>query len=137
MAAGLAVANLASSSSTVDTQWNGSGSVLCNGFSLTVAAGTQDLKSSSSTDPVFYYGKMGYQASLVDAGQTAFSVELGRVDDLAANGDEAIVYGISVTQGLDDWGTELYAGFRIYDLDRPGTSTDNIAASMVGAIVTF
>lgn len=134
----MAVANLASTSTTIDTQWNGSASVLLgNGINLTVAGGTRNLKDSASNDPVYYYGKVGYRASLFDVGKTSFSIEAGREDDLAANGDEATVYGIGATQRLDDWGTELYAGVRVYDLDRSGASIDNISAGMLGAMVTF
>lgn len=138
VAAGVAPANRSSTSTTIDTQLSGSGSVLLeNGFNATVAGGMRDLKDGTSDDPDFYYVTLGYQASLFNEGKTYFSIEAGRENDLAANGDEATVYGVGVAQRLGDWGTEVYAGFRFYELDRSGANLDDITAGMVGAIVTF
>jgi len=38
---------------------------------------------------------------------------------------------------LPDWGTEFYAGYRNYALERAGTDFEDIDASMVGARVKF
>ena len=70
-------------------------------------------------------------------GKTSFSIEAAREDDLAANGDEATLYGFGATQKLDDRGTELYVGIRQYELDRRGTKFDDILMGMVGVRVVF
>lgn len=132
------LANQSSTSSTVDRQWSGSGSVLLeNGLSLTVAAGTRDLKAAASDDPVFYYGKVGYSVSWFEIGNTSFSIDAAREHDLAANGDDGTLLGFGATQRFDEYNTELYAGIRNYDLDRSGTPTDDITIGMIGAFVAF
>ena len=95
------------------------------------------MKSAAADDSTFVYGKLGYQMSGFSVGRSAISVEYAEQNDLAANGDKAKFYGVGVTQKIDDWGTELYAGFRLYQLDRPGASFDDIPTGMLGAMITF
>jgi hypothetical protein len=136
--AGVGLASLNSTSATIDNQVSGSASILFeNGINLTGAAGVRDMKTAGADDPDFYYGKAGYQTSLTDLGKTSFSIEAAQENDLAANGDEGTLYGVGAAQRLDDWGTEVYAGARVYELDRPGANFDNIIAGMVGAWVRF
>jgi hypothetical protein len=74
VAAGVALAHLSSTSTTIDTQLSGSVSVLLeNGFNATVAGGMRDVKGGTLDDPVFYYVKLGYRASMFDIGKTSFA----------------------------------------------------------------
>lgn len=138
VAAGVAYANQSSISSTVDTTVNGSLSVLFeNGLNLTAAAGMREASGTSRDDPMFYYGKVGYRANFFPVGITALSVDLGQYDDVAANGDEALAAGLQLVQSLNDFGTELYLGYRFYQLDRAATSLEDINAVLTGARVKF
>lgn len=124
-------------STTVESQVNGSVSVMLNnGFNFTFAAGERDLKSSA-TDPEFYYGKFGYQTRMNDAGTTSFSVDYHRSDDLDLMGDEGTAYGLQAVQKFDAWSTEGYIGWRTYELDRSGSSFKDIDAIITGARVKF
>jgi hypothetical protein len=138
VAAGVAYANQSSISSSVDTTVNGSLSVLLeNGLNLTAAAGMQEASASGRDDPMFYYGKLGYRADVFPVGITALSVDLGQFDDVSANGDEALAAGLQLVQNLDDFGTDLYLGYRFYRLDRSATSLEDINAVLTGARVKF
>ena len=81
-----------------------------SGISLTVASGKTLKKASGTDDPTFVYGKLAYTAGLTSLGDTSFGV---------------------------DYGTEVYLGYRNHELDRTGTSYDDIMAVMAGVNVAF
>ncbi len=109
-----------------------------SGLNLTFAAGTRDLDARpTGDDPFTYYIKGGYQFKPFDFGKTAFAVDYGETDDLAANGDEFTTWGVFAVQNINRLGTELYVGYRNHDLDRPGVSVDDIDVVVGGARVKF
>ena len=65
------------------------------------------------------------------------AVDFGRYEDIAQNGDEGDTLGLLLVQSLSDWGTEIYIGYRNYDLDRRGASFKDIDAVLGGARVKF
>lgn len=64
-------------------------------------------------------------------------MDYGRFDNVAANDDEGSSFGLQFVQSISDWGTDLYAGYRRYDLDRTGASFDAIDVILAGARVKF
>ncbi len=119
-------------------QVNGSVSVLLPfGVSVTGAAGSRDLTGRAGSDPMTYYGKLGYKFRLTDMGETAVGVDFAKTDDLAAVGDEFTTYGAFAVQRFDAIGTELYLALRNHELDRSGTDFDDIFAVLTGARVKF
>ena len=46
-------------------------------------------------------------------------------------------YGAEFVQKITPWGTELYAGYRNYSLDRTGASFDDISGVLTGVRVKF
>jgi predicted porin len=120
------------------SQVNGSVSVLLPfGVSVTGAAGTRDVSGRSGSDPMTYYGKLGYRFRLIDMGETAIGIDFARTDDLAAVGDEFTAYGAFAVQRFDAIGTELYVSARNHDLDRTGSNFDDIFAVLTGARIKF
>jgi predicted porin len=124
---------------TVDKQYNGSASVLFGmGLNFTVAGGYQDLKGTRSGDEAsFIYGKVGYRQDFFSFGETAFSVDFSRSEDIDQNGDEADAFGFQCVQDLDPWGSEWYLGYRYHTLDRRNQSYDDINSFMSGFRVKF
>ena len=125
-----------------DKQINGSLSVLFSGISVTFATGQRDLTNvtaGSADSEKFYYGKLGYMADFTSVGATAFAVDYGKYDEFSGIVDDAAsTYALYAVQNLQDWGTELYTGYRIYQLDdRPGASYDDIGAFFLGARIKF
>jgi predicted porin len=138
IAGAVAYADPAGNSATVDNQTNGSLSLLADmGLSLTVAAGYQEMKASGRNNPSFYYGKLGYQADFFSCGQTALAIDYGRWDDVAQNNDESDSFSVMGVQNVSRWGTEVYLGYRWYDLERTGRDYDNIDAVLSGARIKF
>jgi len=119
-----------------DSRVNGSVSALFNnGFNVTLAAGQDD--GSGAGDPQFYYGKLGYKTQLNSAGSTAFSIDYHHTDEIGSTLDEGSSYGIQAVQVIDAWSTELYMGFRTYELERAGADFQNIDAFILGGRVKF
>ncbi|MDF1551581.1 MAG: hypothetical protein P1P84_00900 [Deferrisomatales bacterium] len=117
---------------------SGSISVLHDsGINLTVASAKQVRDQSGREDPTYFYGKLGYQRKFSDLGKTAFSVDYGVFNDVKQDDDEAKVFGVQLVQKLDEYGTELYAGYRSHDLDRKGGDFDTISGFLAGARVKF
>ncbi|MFP2767880.1 hypothetical protein [Oceanisphaera sp. KMM 10153] len=118
-----------------DGQVNGSASFLHNsGISLTMAAGERD---SGGLDPNFVYGKLGYQNRWFDAGKTAFSADYHVANHAQVRSDKAKSVGVQMVQNVDNWATELYVGYRNYDLERAGENLDEVDAVIAGARIKF
>ncbi len=139
VSAAIAWSDKSSTSATIGTQINGSGSILhSSGLSATVAGGTQDFDGVGRSDPSYIYFKLGFKAKLVDAGTTNFFVAYQNTDDLATEGDDATYWGFGVVQILKDYATELYATFSVADLDDASPdSYDDLTTGLVGARVKF
>ncbi len=138
LAAAVAYADPGANSATVDNQLNGSVSGLHkSGFSVTLAAGTRDMKGTGRNDATFLYGKLGYRQRFFAVGETAFSIDFGRYEDVKADEDEADTFGAAFVQNFSQWGTEYYLGYRNHDLDRPGSDFKPINAVLTGFRVKF
>lgn len=140
-AAAVAYADFGDLDKTVEGEINGSASVLLPfGLSLTGAAGQKQLDqklAGRSDDPMFWYGKAAYTAKLAFAGSTTFGVDYMASNDMKKDGDEATAYGAFVVQRLDNYNTELYAGYRSHALDRAGVDFADISGVMGGARIKF
>lgn len=115
------------------TQLGGSVSYLSPvGVNLTIAYGSRDIDGGTSDDPMGYYAKVGYKF-----GKHAIAVEYGMTEDLDASGDESSNYGLAYV--AKPWsGVELYAAYRVYELDRTGVSDiGDINQFLVGTRVKF
>lgn len=99
------------------------------GVNLTLSYGTRD--TDGGTDAENLYAKLGYKH-----GKQAVSIEWGQTDDLALEGDESSSYGAGYVYNLYK-GVELYAGYRLYELDRSGLNIEDINVLMAGTRVKF
>lgn len=77
------------------------------------------------------YVKLGYKT-----GPHAFSVDLGMGDDQAAIGDEGETKGFAYVYTASK-AVELYGGYKVVSLDRPGTSFEDITIATVGSRIKF
>jgi predicted porin len=114
------------------TQIGGSVSWLhTSGINLTVSSGSRDI-DNTGTDPVNYYGKLGYKFDI-----HAIAFEYGITEDLAQDKDKSKNYGLAYV--IKPWnGVEFYGTYRMYELDRDGASNiEDIRQVMVGTRVKF
>lgn len=121
-----------------DNQYDGSFSILFeNGLNLTLAGGIQENDIVNRNNPNYWYGKLGYKASLFPLGTLAFAVDYGLWNDFDRNENEAKSFGLAFVQDIADWGTEFYFAYRLYTLDSPGADFDDINTVMSGARIKF
>lgn len=113
----------------------GSASILLPSMiNFTVAAGHQD---AASRDSVFYYGKAGYIASIVESGNTAVSIDAYFGDDFNSIGSTSRSYGFQLVQSLDYWKTDIYAGVRLYQFSEAAANYRDALGFLVGAKMRF
>ena len=123
----------------VDWRLAGSFSALHNptGLSLTLSGGLDEL-GGGGDNPYNLYGKLAWDTSFFQFGQTGFGVDVTHGENVSAEGDEGLGVGLAAIQLIEDFGIELYAQVRIYDLDRDtGDSVDEIVVGTVGTRVKF
>jgi hypothetical protein len=116
---------------------DGSASVLHQptGVSLTLSAGTQEFDGRD--DATNIYVKLGWQRDFFSFGRTAMSIDVGRTADRDEEDDEADTVGAFLVQNINDFGIELYGGYRLYTLDRNGADFDDIHVFALGTRVRF
>jgi predicted porin len=77
------------------------------------------------------WGKIGYKF-----GQHAIGVSYGIAEDMAAPGDEGTSWGIGYQWAPTRW-ADIYVGYNLYELDRPGVATEDVQAARVGTRIRF
>lgn len=112
--------------------------LLDSGISLTGAAGQRrHLGEAGDRDAAFAYLKLGYQHQWWTIGRTALSIDYQRTEDLMQTGDRASAAGVQFVQQLARWNSDLYLNARTHQLQRPGSTFDDIFMVMGGARIRF
>jgi len=121
-----------------DLQYDGSFSVLHEGtgLNLTMSAGLLDRDDEG--DPTNFYVKGGWLTRFFSVGQTGFGVDYARSLNLPTGRDDGYSVGIAAVQQFENFGTELYLGYRLYSLDRDvERRVEDMNVGTVGARVKF
>ena len=116
----------------------GSFSALHNptGLGLTVSAGTDEVDGGDN--PYNLYAKLSWDTAFFDFGPTGFGIDATYNENITAQDDEGTSFGVAAVQLIEDYGTELYAAFRYFDLDREGDPDfEEIFVGTVGTRVKF
>ena len=144
MAAAAGIADL--SEDDTDYQYTGSFAILHEETGLNLALSTGGKKRDEQDNATNYFVKAGWLANLFSVGKTAFSLDYttGKglpyttEEDLSAEDDETESYAATVVQRFDKFGTELFAIYRLYELDRDeGSNVHDIGVASMGARVKF
>jgi hypothetical protein len=98
------------------------------GLNLAFATGRQQ-----ETGAEYAYLKLGLKQRWIDLGETAVSFDVFRGDYLAGIGSQSTSYGIGVVQKWDRYNTELYAGYRSYELTGAAVAVEDINVAVIGA----
>jgi len=116
----------------------GSWSVLHNatGLNLTFSGGAQEGVKGGT--PYNLYGKLGWNAKLLDIGPTGFGVDYTWTENVSGSGDQGQGVGVAAVQVLRKYGIELYTQFRWYSVDRAERPRfDDILVGTLGTRVRF
>ncbi len=125
--------------------FNGSFSVKHDsGAGLTFASASRTFKDRDAVKKRtgrFYYGKLFYGAKLTPLGTTTFQADGGSYRNVSRKGSKAYALGGAVVQNLDKVGSELYLGYRYYNLSKVSSADTNkydaIHAAFTGMRVKF
>lgn len=131
--------NQSGTSTTIESGWDGSVSLLdASGLNFTMAGGKRNHKSSNANpDPSFIWGKIGYMAKIFGAGTTNFSVDYGKTDDFNGRSTSGKTYAVSAVQNFADIGADAYITYRNYAYDAVGVNSDDVRLIMTGLQVQF
>jgi predicted porin len=105
-----------------------------SGLNLSYNYTTVDLQITPPTpqrDATYSFYKVGYKF-----GQHAISLAYAVGEDQAAAGDEATGIGLGYVWTPIRW-AEIYAGYIMYELDRPGVNANDITVGHVGTRIRF
>ena len=105
-----------------------------SGLNVTASYSNRDLPTAAggtTRDSTFMYVKVGWKF-----GQHAVAVDYAQGDDFAALNDESKMYGIGYVWNPIRW-LELYAAYKIHELDRPGLTTEDVTIGHIGTRVRF
>ncbi len=122
----------------VDWRLAGSFSGLHNptGLSLTVSGGMDSFDEGD--DPYNLYSKLAWDTNFFSIGDTGFGIDFTYGENVLLENDESTSVGLAAIQLLEDYGTEFYVQFRVYDLDRDESpAVDEIYVGTVGTRVKF
>jgi hypothetical protein len=80
----------------------------------------------------YYYLKAGWIGDLIAAGSTAFAVEYFDSNDIGVTDGDGTSWGLMAVQTVDDYNSELYIGYREYELTQVGTEYDDSDSLFIG-----
>jgi predicted porin len=102
-----------------------------SGFNVTFAMTKSDVSAVGRNEQKFWWAKVGYKT-----GAHAFAIDYNETEDMAANGDEGKTYGIGYVWNPIRW-FEVFATYRIYQLDRPLVAVEDITVGAIGTRIRF
>ena len=109
-----------------------------SGLNLTYSYSNRDqnrtaaqLAASGTLESTYNYFKVGFKR-----GQHAIAVDYAMGDDFSAEGDEAKMYGIGYVWSPARW-LELYAAYKVHQLDVAAGSLEDIKIGTIGTRVRF
>jgi len=134
-AIGYSNVNNSTAAGVVDRETIGGSVSWLHSSGLSLTFWTTQTEGVSAANPgqkgKFMQGKVGYKF-----GQHAIAVDYGQNDDQLLSGDEGKTYGVGYVWNPIRW-AELYAQYRIFQLDRPGISAEDISVGSVGTRIRF
>jgi predicted porin len=121
-----------------DYQYSGSLAFLHEETGLNLAFSTGGNKRADQDDPTNILVQAGWLANFFSVGKTAFSIDYTTGEGLPVEDDETESYAATVVQRFDKFGTELFAIYRLYELDRDvAPNVHDIGVASMGARVKF
>ncbi|MEN8692641.1 MAG: porin, partial [Desulfobacterales bacterium] len=121
-----------------DYQYTGSFAILHEETGLNLALSTGGKKRDDQDDATNLFVKAGWLANFFSVGKTAFSIDYTIGEGLPVEDDDTESYAATVVQRFDKYGTELFAIYRLYELDRDEEpNVHDIGVASMGARVKF
>jgi hypothetical protein len=80
----------------------------------------------------YYYIKAGWIGDLVAVGSTAFAMEYFDSNEIGVTDGGGTSWGLMAVQKLDDYDSEIYLGYREYELTQTGTEYQDSTSVFIG-----
>jgi hypothetical protein len=80
----------------------------------------------------YFYLKAGWIGDLVASGSTALAVEYFDSNEIGITDGGGTSWGLMAVQKIDDYDSELYLGFREYEISQTGTDYEDSTSLFVG-----
>ena len=93
--------------------------------------------SENEKDPAGCHVQGHFQRKFNELGKTSLVLEYEQKDDVAARGDIAKGYGVTLHQAIDNAALEIWAKYASFELDRDGTDFNDMDAFTVGTRIKF
>jgi hypothetical protein len=107
------------------------------GLNVTYNMGKKDDLIPATDNPKFGYWNLGWNTNLNSMGMTYFSLGRYKGEDVTGNGSESKTMAFAVTQKIDALASEVYAGYKKYELDEKAADYKDIKAMSFGVRVIF
>lgn len=114
-----------------DTAGGSASLLVSNGLNLTIGAASSRDDSPAALRKKFGYAKVGYTS-----GRHSVSVDYGRGEDFALDGDRSESNGLGYVYAPEKW-LDLYAGIKQHKLDRESARFDTVSFAMAGMRLKF
>jgi predicted porin len=114
-----------------DTAGGSASLLLSNGLNFTVGAATSRDDGPAALRKKFGYAKVGYTI-----GRHSLTVDYGRGEDFALDGDRSESYGLGYVFAPEKW-LDLYAGIKQHKLDRAAEHFDKVSFATAGMRLKF
>jgi hypothetical protein len=115
----------------------GSASVLLpSGVNFTGAFGFRDADGQDFTSK-YIYVKAGYIANVLAVGSTAVGIDYFAGSDAEVAGDSSGSWGFGVVQSIEDYGLDVYLGYRNYTYDQPAADFQDLTSWLFGTRFRF
>ena len=96
------------------------------------------LDRDNQGDGQNYYAKAGWLKRFFSFGETAFGVDYTRSLNVPTDSDDGYSIGAAAVQPFDEYGTEIFALYRLHSLDRDvEPDVHDISVVSIGARVKF
>jgi len=105
------------------------------GLSLTLGGAYGDRNDGEISRG--YIGKLGWLINLNSLGNTAFSIDYSKANDVRILGDSSKSVGLFAYQKWDNIGLDLYTGYRTYEVTRPDINLFPLDIFVFGIIFNF
>lgn len=139
VAAAVSGNNSAAGSTTIDSEIQASLAVeLANGLNGGAGWGKNDrVGTSTVNDPEGWNAHIGYDAAMVDAGETSFKISYEENEDRSVNGDKYEALALHVEQDLSAYGASIFGSIENHEYSTVALKYQDITAGWVGLKVSF
>ncbi len=119
-------------------RWSGGGGVLHRPTGLNLTAGAAYSKATDDGRKAEGFAvRAGWRRRVFELGETKLVADYQRAWDITQSGSDEVSVGAFAFQDIDVAGLQLYAGYRLYEVDIDPEDLDDIHVYVIGGALQF